>query len=200
MNQYAEIAEEIESVLADKERQRKDRGIDNSPGMHFSQKSGITDAAGEEVDGRTRAWRTDDGREVLINTAELPHHLAKRFPNGNRVFVLRKPAMAERTPLDIECAICKRANGYSRKFYEYTAYDDHQEILHPREWQREQRERDRQDRLEERAVLREMIQRGGANAPTESEAVQAGFICEECGKGFAKKVALVGHSRTHLRA
>ena len=85
------ILEEMEQALADKEALREERGIGEQPrGMRLSQKTNIA-FGDEEMPGRTRAWRTDDGREVWLNTGELPHHLNKRRPDGKRIFVLKKP-------------------------------------------------------------------------------------------------------------
>ena len=135
-----DIMEEMEQALADREAQRDERGLEEKQkGMRLTQKTNITHG-GQEVAGRTRAWRTDDGREVWLNTGELPYHLSKRRPDGERVFVLRKPNIAERVPVEnLACKICIRSRGGSRKFYEYTQYEDHMEILHPREYQRELR-------------------------------------------------------------
>jgi hypothetical protein len=202
-----EIMEEMEQALADKEAVREERDLGEQPtGMRLSQKTNIQ-FAGEEVPGRTRAYRSDDGREVWLNTAELPYHLSKRLPNGKRVFVMKKPPMAERVPLDIECRICARMNGYSRRFYDNAQYQDHMEILHPRENERERRDQDRQERLEERAVLRALAERGVTNGaeqvkpePEVAAEVQSGpapWTCEVCGRGFSVKIAYINHKKVH---
>ncbi len=200
ISNYAEVMEEMEEALSDSKRQRDERDVEDPRGMKMSQKGKIT-KAGEPIKDRQQAWRTDDGREIWLPTGTLPYHLSKRRPNGDRVFVLRKPPIAEKIPLDLTCKICERANGYSRKFYEWTQYEDHQEILHPREWQREQRERDRLERLEERKVLMALAERGMTNGATQDRTEGATsakkYVCETCDRGFDRAVALSGHRRTH---
>lgn len=193
MSTDTEIMSDMAKAMQQKDRQREERGIPDASretGLRFEAKT--KGASGPEVPGRTRAWRTDDGREVWLPTVTLMQHLRKVRPNGESVFTLEKPRMAERVPLDIVCSVCVRVNGQSRKFYSEDQYENHMEILHPREWAREMRERDRAERQEERAVLRTLIQRGEGNA----EVVQA-YTCEVCGRGFTARIAYTNHKKTH---
>jgi len=198
MSTDTEIMAEMAKAMRESD-QREERGIPDasqSTGLKMSQKT--KGASGPEVPGRIRAWRTDDGREVWLPAVTQLYHLRKTRPNGEPVFVLTKPEMAQRIPLDISCSICARVNGASRKFYQMTQYEDHMEILHPREWQREQREIDRRERHEERQVLAALAT-GGRNGNQEPTTIrQISYACETCGKSFSKKVALAGHRRTHV--
>ena len=213
-----DILEEMEQALADKEALREERGVGEQPkGMRLSQKTNI-EFGDKEMPGRTRAWRTDDGREVWLNTGELPHHLNKRRSDGKRIFVLKKPSVAERVPTDLKCNVCLRMRGDSRLFYDRSQYEDHQEILHPREWQRELREQERTQRDRSTDALIALAERGAPNGrtteTTNSEAVApspptegveanrvigagTNWVCIDCRRGFKSKAALGSHARTH---
>ena len=196
-----DIMEEMEQALQDREAQRDERGLEADPkGMRLSQKTNITHGS-QVVAGRTRAWRTDDGRETWLNTGELPYHLSKRRPNGDRVFVLKKPVMAQRAPLEIQCQTCLRMNGYSRQFFSRSQYEDHQEILHPREYQRELRNDERSQRERETNALVALAERGAGNVRTEQaeQSTEEGgnWVCAGCHRGFRSKAALGSHARTH---
>ena len=197
-----EIMEEMEQALQDKEALREERGVGEQPkGMRLSQKTNI--AFGDtEMPGRTRAWRTDDGREVWLNTGELPHHLSKRRPDGKRIFVLQKPSVAERVPLDLKCGVCIRMRGDSRLFYNHSQYEDHMEILHPREYQRELRELDRAQRDRSTDALIALAERGVSNGPTTRQAngesvptSTAAYACGTCGKQAKSRAGLSAHVR-----
>lgn len=201
MNDTNSILEEMEQALVDKEAFHEDRPIEEQPkGMRFSQKSGIT-IGGEEVAGRTRAWRTDDGREVSLNTAELPYHLSKRRPGGQRVFTLSKPPAAYKPdPIPgLKCDVCERLldSPPSNVFITEASYHDHMEILHPREYQREIRNEEMAQRRRETEALVALAERGAANGSEESSATQATYLCEVCGREFGTKAALGSHARTH---
>ena len=188
------ILEEMEQALADKEALREERGVGEQPkGMRLSQKTNIV-FGDTEMPGRTRAWRTDDGREVWLNTGELPHHLNKRRPDGQRIFVLKKPPVAERIPLDLKCGVCIRMRGASRLFYDHSQYEDHMEILHPREYQRELREAEREQRERETSALVALAERGARNGAETTNQASA-YTCGTCGKSAKSRAGLSAHVR-----
>ena len=197
-----EIFEEIEQALADKENLREERGVESPKGMRFKQKTKI-EMGGEELPGRTRAWRTDDGREVWLNTGELAHHLNKRR-NGQRIFTtIRPPAADNKPPIikGLECAVCIQMEGYSSPFRSESNYEDHMEILHPREYQREVRVEEGVERRRQTDALIAVAERRGANGTTiDNETVTPSapqFQCETCGKEAKSAFGLRAHQRTH---
>lgn len=201
MTETNSILEEMEQALVDKEAFHEERGLDEQPkGMRLTQKTGIT-IGGDEVAGRTRAWRTDDGREVSLNTAELPYHLSKRRPGGQRVFTLKKPLAAFKPdPIPgLKCDVCERLHDSppSNVFITEASYHDHMDILHPREYQRELRNEEMAQRRRETDALVALAERGG-NGNQNKQAgrnQEAGFACETCGKQAKSRAGLAAHKR-----
>jgi hypothetical protein len=190
-----DIMEEMEQALLDRENVRDERGIGDQPkGMRFKQTTKI-EHGGESIGGRTRAWRTDDGREVWLNTGELPHHLGKRGVNGERVFVMKRPATADKPPIidHLSCKVCIQMEGKSSPFRSESNYEDHMEILHPREYQRELRDREAADRRNQTDAL---IALAGRTQEV-TNGTKESFICDNCGKEAASRAGLLAHQRSH---
>lgn len=193
LGQFAEIQEQMaevtEGLVAD---------VTQQTSFREKPKRSMITYQGQTIPDRFKAWRSDDGTEVTLPTGLMGLMLRKRHANGKPVFLTKNPGIVK-PEIPETCDICtQNRGGLKKKFISRMSLMLHMRHKHPMEEQMTREEREYMDRQEERALMRQMIQRGGANG--NSEEVPTTHTCETCGKGFSKKVALVGHRRTHQSA
>ncbi len=163
-----------------------------------------------ELPERVRYYRSANGWEAWLPTAQLVHHLSKRHPDGTPVFVKERPVFPQEEQYEESCPICLRNTmGRVHKIFgDEFGYVDHMETFHPREFRviqaRQERERGKQVSAtdiatallqmgaKEREAFKALLGEEKQNGATEQA------HCEACG-WTSRPVKNVGASlRTHL--
>lgn len=92
---------------------------------------------------RIRFYRSREGNESWLPTAQLAYYLAKKHADGTAVFVKERPG-GERKPIDQTCAPCKKRSGKAKRFYDEFDYITHMESKHPRELRIQEKKEERE--------------------------------------------------------
>ncbi len=191
--------------------------IEGGMKVRHRQPSSMVRKGDVELPERVRYYRSRNGWEAWLPTAQLVHHLSKRHPDGTPVFVKEKPAIAEEL-YEETCEVClKNSMGRVRKkFRDEFAYVGHMEVLHPREYRviqaREEREKSGAVTTaaiatallemgeQEKASLRQLLGEDKEDAGEESDGPAEG-TCEWCGwkpkRGRDPARSLAAHQRLH---
>lgn len=189
---------EARNVKAEEGQLLYEQDIGGMPMRRFKNRS-MVHAGGKPLPERVAVYNALNPNDIsYVPTAMLPRILSKTHPDGSRVFLPSRPKdFVPIQYIDQTCDFClKASNGQVRKrFEDWDTYERHQQDRHPAEWEARERRREREERTEERRLLRQLFERSFEQA-AEAKPDPA-FSCETCGKAFSKKVALVGHQRSH---
>jgi len=99
----AGIDTDVEKILADATAGAQ--RLIKEPTERWKERSNLITNDGVELPERVRVWRTLSGREAWLPTAQLRQHMAKKHPNGQKVFSATPIASSE-TYIDKTCDIC----------------------------------------------------------------------------------------------
>lgn len=187
---------DVEAILEAAENDAK--GLMTEPSERWKSKSALITRDGQELPERVRVWRTQNGMEAWLPTAMISHHMRKTHANGQRVFS-RTPIDTKAIPIDQSCEICS-LRGITKRFMIFYDYEGHMGTFHPREWESQIRQQEREERAEEQRLMRELVQAAGGQsvkATVKTMEPETGLACDVCSKPVKSQFGLQAHKRTH---
>ena len=231
-NAVAEAIGQLEEQARERERAAAageilyESGLPGGGLLRRHKQSTMVKAGGVELPERVRYYRSANGMEAWLPTAQLPKMLAKRHEDGSPVFVKEQPSFINENAYHGFCEVCRlnRPNIKTREVWPNEfAYYGHMSIFHPMEWEHIQKRAEKKEgvlsavlhmTVEERAALQALL--GGTNGdnrgvarPSESRRDkgihgngQGGAgSCAECDCGWKSKPVrqLAASLATHQR-
>lgn len=136
--------------------------IEGNSSVQWKKRQSMVSIGGKPLPERIPLWNKQTGLMRLVP----PPVAMSRIMRGTRVFPssafsLRDPGLPQRVPIDETCAVCDRvraaAGNPPRLFFDLAQLEAHKQILHPREWETEIRREQQNERLTDRAEMRDLI-------------------------------------------
>lgn len=187
------------------------QSVVTEPSERWAKESNTVRFGDKKLPERVTVYRRLTGRAAELATATISKSLAKKAPDGGPVFVRTQEECAVSVPafVDQTCEVCKKVSGKAKQFYSIENYEGHMNALHEIEWRGIQRRIDREERKEERELMRQLVQATQKEAPngiqvsTQAEVATASsgdeaFACDTCGKEVKSAFGLQAHKRSHL--
>jgi len=172
-----EAARERERVLKEGELLYESEMPGGVP-LRRHKQSTMVKSGGVSLPERVLYYRSLNGMEAWLPTAQLPKMLAKRHEDGSPVFVKEKPEFPDRQDFEATCEVCvaNKPGGNNRtQWPNEFAYYGHMSIYHPMEWEYIQKRSEKKGSLvqallemgpAEREALKALLGGTDANIPT----------------------------------
>ena len=129
--------------------------------------STMVKSGGVDLPERVRYYRSINGIEAWLPTAQLPRMLAKRHEDGTPVFVKEQPAFVQEHAYEAVCEVCKlhRPNAKLRSVWPNEfAYYGHMHTWHPDEWEMIQKREAKKEGLLQAVASMSAAEREALNA------------------------------------
>ena len=156
-------ADRISEAIAELEEQARERQRTAAAGevlyesaipggglLRRHKRATMVKSGGVDLPDRVRYYRSANGMEAWLPTAQLPRMLAKRHEDGTPVFVREQPTFVQEHAYEATCEVCrlnrpgvKLRSVWPNEF----AYYGHMNIFHPDEWQMIQKRTEKKEGL-----------------------------------------------------
>jgi len=192
----------IDEMIRDAKPAQVESELAKNPVVHKGDETLGAPMVVKEISSAGYVWvwdtRTFDRLPVLYYM--LPQKLRQRREDGSFRFTTRDPGKLPKRGT-IKCLLHEK--GESREHYNTLGFvscrkenitnlhqlRQHMSKKHPQEWKAIEEERKEKERQEDRELQHLLLKK---NAPEE-------FACPDCDAVFTKKIALIGHSKTHKK-
>lgn len=196
----------IQEALRDAQLSETPSDLRNNPVLHKGDAEIPAPMTVKEISSAGYAWIWDTRtfEKVPVLYYMLQSKLRKKRDDGSYRFTAFDPG---EKPIrgTIKCMLHK--DGENRKHYDELGFrvcnkenisnqyelTRHMQKKHPQEWAAMEQEKKERERQEDRQLQKLILE--GAAKKQENDV----FTCDVCGKNFASKIALVGHSRKHKK-